>query len=541
MLAGFIFIAFSIVLPAMSVDFSQEPVRLGSGWVSAIAFSPDGTILVAWYDADGDWQTAGGELRLWDVQTQQHVGELKEDLGAIYSIAFSPNGTLMALGGEDNTIRLWDVAGQNQMGVMQSPTTWGLYSLAFSPDGKTLASSGIGDNTVCLWDVQTLKQVGRLRGHTKSIYSIAFSPDGRLLFSGGHREDEAIRVWDVQTHQQVGELIGHLDITYDLAFSPDGTILASAGGANDKAVYLWDVQAQEQVGVLGGHQAHVYSVAFSPDGKLLASIVLGDNTVHLWDIEGQQQVGVLKGHYASSGSSDEVAFSSDGKWLACGSGDNGVELWELNLPGPISRAYVFGPQPFDGTLYTDTWVNLEWRAGDFAVSHDVYFGDNLDDVNAGAEGTFVGNQVAMSLIVGLPGFPYPDGLVPDTTYYWRIDEVNDAEPNSPWKGPVWSFRIPPKKAYNPIPFDNAEFVDLNVELSWTAGLGAKLHNVYFGENFEDVENITGGVPQITTTFTPGLLEPGKTYFWRIDEFDGLDTYKGDVWIFKTADIILVNN
>ena len=148
-LAGFMFIAFSIALPAMSVDFSQEPSRLGSGWVSSIAFSPDGTILAAWYDADGDWRTVEGELRLWDVQTQEQVGALKKDLGWINSIVFSPDGTLLALGGEDNTIRLWDVAGQNQVGVMQSPTfIYGVLSVAFSPDGKTLASSGSRNNTV---------------------------------------------------------------------------------------------------------------------------------------------------------------------------------------------------------------------------------------------------------------------------------------------------------------------------------------------------------------------------------------------------------
>ncbi len=147
-LAGFMFIAFSIALPAMSVDFSQEPSRLGSGVVYSIAFSPDGTLLAAWYDADGDWRTAGGELRLWDVQTQEQVGELKTDR-VIGSIAFSPDGTLLALGGGDSTIRLWDVAGQNQVGVMQSPRfIYGVLSVAFSPDGKTLASSGSRNNTV---------------------------------------------------------------------------------------------------------------------------------------------------------------------------------------------------------------------------------------------------------------------------------------------------------------------------------------------------------------------------------------------------------
>ncbi len=192
-----------------------------------------------------------------------------------------------------------------------------------------------------------------------------------------------------------------------------------------------------------------------------------------------------------------------------------------------------GATPKDGTIHPDTWVNLAWRAGDFAVSHDVYIGDNFDAVNEGAEGTFLGNQAATFLVVGFPGFAYPDGLVPGTTYYWRIDEVNDTEPNSPWKGDIWSFSIPPKTAYFPDPADGAESVDVDGQLSWTAGFGAKLHHVYFGENFDEVDNADGGLPQGTTDYTPGTLKMAKTYYWRVDEFDVVETHKGDVWSFTT--------
>ncbi len=192
-----------------------------------------------------------------------------------------------------------------------------------------------------------------------------------------------------------------------------------------------------------------------------------------------------------------------------------------------------GPNPADGALLEDTWVNLGWRPGDFAVSHDVYLGENFDDVNDGAEGTFQGNHIPTFFVVGFPGFPYPDGLIPGVTYYWRIDEVNDAEPNSPWKGDVWSFSVPPKTAYAPDPADAAEQTDPDADLSWTAGFGAKLHTVYFGDNFDDVSNAAGGLPQGATTYTPGLLELAKTYYWRVDEFDAVETYKGHVWSFTT--------
>ncbi len=212
----------------------------------------------------------------------------------------------------------------------------------------------------------------------------------------------------------------------------------------------------------------------------------------------------------------------------------GAGLGELRFVEPIGGlGSALRPSPLDGVLLEDTWVNLSWRPGDFAISHDVYIGDDFDDVNNGAEGTFVGNQAGTFIVVGFPGFPYPDGLVPGTTYYWRIDEVNDTDPNSPWKGDVWSFSSPPKTAYFPDPADGAESIDVDGQLSWTPGYGAKLHTVYFGETFDEVDNATGGSPQGTLTYTPGTLKMAKTYYWRVDEFDVVETHKGDVWSFTT--------
>ena len=193
--------------------------------------------------------------------------------------------------------------------------------------------------------------------------------------------------------------------------------------------------------------------------------------------------------------------------------------------------YAYGPDPEDGAMHSDTWVTLSWKPGGNAVSHDVYLGDDFDQVADGAEGTYRGNQITTFYVAGFPGFAYPDGLVPGTTYYWRIDEVNEADPNSPWKGDVWSFSIPPKTAYNPDPADGAEVAETAVTLSWTSGFGAKLHTVYFGEDYDEVNNATVGVPTGTATYSPGTLEREKVYYWRVDEFDGLGTYKGDVWTF----------
>ena len=215
---------------------------------------------------------------------------------------------------------------------------------------------------------------------------------------------------------------------------------------------------------------------------------------------------------------------------------NEAEILGVMAGGGAEYPLASGPSPADGALHEDTWVTLSWRAGDFAVSHDVYLGEDLDAVSNATPDSdvFRGNQAATFLVAGFPGFAYPEGLVPGTTYYWRVDEVNDANAASPWKGDVWSFSIPPKTAYNPDPSDGAEFIGPeNVTLSWTAGFGAKLHTVYFGDDYDTVANATMGMPSGTTTYNPGPLDSEKVYYWRIDEFDAIETYQGDVWSFTT--------
>ena len=199
----------------------------------------------------------------------------------------------------------------------------------------------------------------------------------------------------------------------------------------------------------------------------------------------------------------------------------------------IAATRAFGPDLADGAFLDATWASLSWRAIDSAVSHDVYIGDNFDDVKNGTGDTFVGNQVETTLLIGFPGYAYPNGLVPGTTYYWRIDEVNNADPNSPWKGDVWRFSVPPKTAYDPTPADGAGIADTTVTLSWTPGFGAKLHTVYFGQDYDQVESATVGVPSGKASYSPGPLQAEKVYYWRVDEFDGLATYKGDIWCFTT--------
>ena len=196
-------------------------------------------------------------------------------------------------------------------------------------------------------------------------------------------------------------------------------------------------------------------------------------------------------------------------------------------------AGVSKPNPADGAVHEDTWVTLSWQAGPNAASFDVYLGDDFDSVNEGTGETFRGNQGSTYYVAGFPGFAYPEGLVPGTTYYWRIDELQ-TDGTIVHKGSIWSFSIPGKIAKDPSPVDGAQFVDTDsLLLSWTAGFGAKLHTVHFGDDYDVVNNATGGSPQGMTVYKPGPLEVGKVYYWRVDEFDGVQTYKGDVWNFTT--------
>jgi hypothetical protein len=224
---------------------------------------------------------------------------------------------------------------------------------------------------------------------------------------------------------------------------------------------------------------------------------------------------------------DKILLTTNPNYTPTGSGP--PESWRG------SRLKAYNPIPADGATHTETWVSLSWTPGDFAVSHDVYIGDNFDDVNEGTGETFRSNQASPYYVIGFPGYAYPEGLIPGTTYYWRIDEVNETEADSPWKGIVWSFSIPPKTANNPVPADGAKFIDTdNPTLSWSAGFGAKLHTMYIGDDFDTVANATVGVPLGGTTYKAGALEPATTYYWRVDEFDAAATHKGDIWSFTTA-------
>ncbi len=271
--------------------------------------------------------TKAGLMRRFN--SQPHLTAfLARHTDEITSVAFSPNGKLVASASYDNTVILWDVASQTARASLTGHKD-GINSVAFSPDGKTLAS-GSNDNTVILWDVASQTARASLNGHKERVSSVAFSPDGKTLASGS--EDNTVILWDVASQTARASLNGHKNDVTSVAFSPDGKTLAS--GSDDNTVTLWDEASQTARARVNGHKGIVTSVAFSPDGKTLAS-GSWDNTVTLWDVASQTTLATLTGH---KGGVNSVAFSPDGKQLASGSIDNAIILWNLDPASLATQA-----------------------------------------------------------------------------------------------------------------------------------------------------------------------------------------------------------
>jgi hypothetical protein len=216
----------------------------------------------------------------------------------------------------------------------------------------------------------------------------------------------------------------------------------------------------------------------------------------------------------------------------------------LSPPGKASD-----PIPCDGALLVNfpglLAITLSWKPGYFAVSHDVYFGTNYAEVEAGTGETFRGNQDDKYFLVGYgytPNDPCPTGFVPGTTYFWRIDEV-EADGITKYTGDIWSFSLPPTKAYTPIPSDGCKFVDPNVDLKWKRAMGAIVQTVYFGNDYDIVTNATTGGIEVgyATTYDPGMLELETVYYWRVDTAGVFGRFSGDVWSFSTANFIVVDD
>ncbi len=300
----------------------------------SLAWSPDGSVLASGH--------ADGGIRLRDVRTGWEIRHLTGHAASVWSVAFSPDGQSLASAGDDKTVRLWSTASGQTIRELTGHAA-SVWSVAFSPDGQTLASAG-DDKTVRLWSTASGQTIRELTGHAASVLSVAFSPDGQTLATAG--DDKTVRLWSTASGQTIRELTGHAESVWSVAFSPDGQSLASAGA--DRTVRLWSTASGQTICELTGHAQYVRSVAFSPDGQSLAS-ASADKTVRLWSTASGQTIRELIGHAASVRS---VAFSPDGQSLASASDDKTVRLWstasgqtirELTGYANLVRSVAFGP------------------------------------------------------------------------------------------------------------------------------------------------------------------------------------------------------
>ncbi|MCP4697260.1 MAG: WD40 repeat domain-containing protein [Gammaproteobacteria bacterium] len=332
-------------------------------WVSSVAFAPDGSRALS----------SGGEdntIRLWDLSSGKLLRTFKGHADLVSSAGFSPDGGSALSGSRDKTMRLWDVESGKVLRTFKGHSGF-VRSVAFSADGRRVLS-GSSDKTVRLWDVENGKLLHTLKGDSNTVLAVSLSPSGLRALSGS--ADTTVRLWDLNEGQLLRTFNAHSDLVLSVDFSPDGQYALS--GSSDTTMRLWDLDRGKLLHTFEGHSDAVWSVRFSPSGRYALS-GSWDNTLRLWEVESGRLIRVFKGH------SEEVytaAFSPDGHRILSG-GNDGVFLWETETKTPLVRMMGFGENEWATVIIPEGFFaassagskNLSVQAGGVALSDNSLF------------------------------------------------------------------------------------------------------------------------------------------------------------------------
>jgi WD40 repeat protein len=363
-----------------SAASAQEPKELAvlkgpreASW--HLAFSPDGKLLASCGDPN---------VKVWDVQARREIATFKapEDVNWGRSVAFSPDGKTLAYRLDDGGIRLWDATTKGEP-VVLGQTADGVGGLAFLSDGRLLA---YGEEEATLFDPAARKPLAVMTGPSRSFYAAALSADDKTLVSGGH--DGRVRLWDVGDKRLRAALVGHTRIVWAVAITPDGKIAASGG--DDRAVKLWDVRAGDLLATLSGHGGRVTALAFTPDGNTLASTG-GDNRLRFWDALTQKErlAMIVPGEMVRG-----VAFTRDGRMMATGNADGTIRLWDTSaLASPRAEGATRRETIKGGIAHSpDDYLRITGKAR-VIDANTIAFDDGTEvDISSGADAPDLGQQ-----------------------------------------------------------------------------------------------------------------------------------------------------
>ncbi|WGV26263.1 NB-ARC domain-containing protein [Halotia branconii] len=469
------------------------------GGIASVAFSPNGKLL-----ATGD---TNGEIRLYQVSDWRQLLICKGHNNWVPSLAFSPDGSMLASSSSDHSVKLWDASTGQCLQTFQGHKHE-VWTVTFSPDGNTLLS-GSNDRTIRLWSVSTAECLRTFRGHTSWVISAVFHPDGQIIVSGS--DDDTIRLWDVSTGECIKILQGHCDGIRSITISSDGQTLVS--GSDDQTVKLWDVGTGECIKTLQGHHAAVWSVAISPKDNIIASGSL-DHTVRLWNVSTGQCLKILQGH---SGWVCSVVFSLQGDLLASGDEDQTVKLWNISTGKCLKTLSGYTSQ-FWSVVYSPNGQILVSGSHDHTVS--------LWDVKTGqALQTLHGHHAAVRSVAFSPkGQTLVSGSDDQTVKLWDVHTGKALQTFQGHNALVWSV------AYSP----NGQIL-----ASGSHDCTVKLWDVHTGQALETFQGHRAAVQSVAFCPQGRMLASGAwdqtVKLWDISTGECKRTLEGHTnWVWSIA-------